>query len=52
MYVKVPSNLYSPINQAMIVLKSSKNQPLAMEFFDFILSAKGKEILANFGYEF
>ena len=51
-YIKVPSNLYSPINQAMIVLKSSKNQPLAMEFFDFILSAKGKEILDKFGYEF
>ncbi len=51
-YIKVPSNLYSPINQAMIVLKSSKNQSLALEFCDFILSDKGKEILVNFGYEF
>lgn len=51
-YKKVPNELYTPINQAMIVLKSSKNQPLAMEFFEYILSPKGKEILTKYGYEF
>lgn len=51
-YIKISSSLHAPINQAMIVLKSSKNQSLAIEFFNFILSPQGKEILAKYGYEF
>lgn len=48
----VDKNLYAPIAQGIVIL-NNRDQFLneAMQFRDFLLSAKGKEILYKFGYE-
>lgn len=49
-YCEVNQNLYKPINQAMVILKSSKNQALAQKYLDFIKSNQVKKIFEEFGY--
>lgn len=49
-YADVDSKLYTPINQGIVLLKSRKNTNDVKEFYDFILSAKAKKILTDFGY--
>jgi molybdate transport system substrate-binding protein len=49
-YCEIDQNLYKPINQAMVVLKSSKNQALAQKYLDFIKSSQAKKIFKDFGY--
>lgn len=43
---------YDPISQGIVILKNGENNKLAKAFYDFILSPKGKEIFARYGYEF
>jgi len=50
-WIDIPTNTYTPIAQQMVILNSRQemlNQ--AKSFFDFMLSARGQEILNNFGY--
>lgn len=49
---EVNQNLYSPINQGVVVLKNKRNMKhLALQFESFLFSKKGKEILNKFGYQ-
>lgn len=50
-YRVIDSELYSPIKQSLIILKSTKNQALAEAFVAFIMSPQGKEIFERFGYD-
>lgn len=41
---------YSPIEQGVVVLKSSPNKPDAEKFYNYILSPAAKKIFLQFGY--
>lgn len=49
-YCLVNSNLYKPINQAMVIIKSSKKQELAKKYLDFLKSNQAKKVFQAFGY--
>ncbi|HQR74744.1 MAG TPA: molybdate ABC transporter substrate-binding protein [Sulfurovum sp.] len=49
-WAEVDPSLYSPINQGIVLLKAGEQNQEAKALYDFILSAKGKEILKKFGY--
>jgi molybdate transport system substrate-binding protein len=49
-YFLVPENLYKPIDQAMCVMKSSKEAQSAQKFFSFMQSADVRAILERYGY--
>lgn len=50
-YVEVPAADYPSIQQACIVLRSSKDQKLAMQFEAFLRGAGAKEIFRQYGFE-
>lgn len=50
-YAEVPARDYPPIQQACIVLLSSKNQKLAMQFESYLRDEKAAEVLQRFGFE-
>jgi len=43
----IPSNLYTPINQAAVLLTNKKD---AIKFYNFLFSKKAKEIFKQYGY--
>ena len=47
---EIPSSLYPPIEQAVIMLKNAKNKSGAKLFLDFVKSPGGKEILLRDGF--
>jgi len=49
-WVSLDTTLYTPIKQGIVLLKYSKNSKEYKAFYDFILSAKAKEILKKYGY--
>lgn len=51
-WIDVDQDAYSPIAQAVVMLKTDQEQKDASKkFIEYILSSQGKEILDNFGYE-
>jgi molybdate transport system substrate-binding protein len=50
-YTEIPADEYPPIQQACVVLKSSKQQPIAREFELYIQSAEATTILQKYGFE-
>ncbi len=49
---EIDKDLYSPMAQGMVVLKSRKSfESKAIQFRDYVLSSEGKEILHKFGYD-
>ncbi len=46
----VPSNLYDPIRQDVVLLKSGSNNQVAKEFLDFITSHEAQAVIAGYGY--
>lgn len=50
-FVDVPAKYYPPLLQAMVVLKSSKNQAAATRFESFMRSEDAENILKQFGFE-
>jgi len=46
----IDPKLYSPIEQGMVILKSSANKTSAEKFYKYMQSADAKKILAEFGY--
>ena len=49
---EIVKNLYSPMAQGMVILKSRKAfESKAIQFRDYVLSLEGKEILHKFGYD-
>jgi molybdate transport system substrate-binding protein len=47
----IPENLHKPINQALAVIKGTKNEKAAREFAAFVTGAQGQAILAKYGFE-
>jgi molybdate transport system substrate-binding protein len=50
-FVPVPDADYPPIQQAMVVIKASKNQPAAMKFVSYMQANDAKKILMQYGFE-
>jgi molybdate transport system substrate-binding protein len=50
-YAEVPARDYPPIQQACIILRSSKNQKLAMQFELYLRGEKTAEVFQRFGFE-
>jgi molybdate transport system substrate-binding protein len=50
-FVEIPVGDYPPIQQACVVLKSSKNQDLAARFEAYIRSEEVRKVLERFGFE-
>ncbi len=50
-FVEVPAQLYPPIDQAVVIIKSSKRQDLARRFLEFFGSAGSAETLRKYGFE-
>jgi len=46
----VDPKIYSPIEQGMVVLKSSMNKLNAEKFYKYMLSNDAKKILEEYGY--
>ncbi|PHN01298.1 molybdate ABC transporter substrate-binding protein [Flavilitoribacter nigricans] len=48
----IDMELYSPIAQGVVILKHrDQNLEAAKQFYDFLFSRQGKDILSEFGYE-
>ena len=47
----VDETLYTPISQGMVILKKGEGNSEVKAFYDFMRSAKAKEILKRFGYK-
>lgn len=50
-YALLPDESYPPLEQAGIVVRSSKNKEQARRFLSFITSAEGQTILHDLGFE-
>lgn len=50
-YAEIPANDYPPIEQACVILSSSKNKRSALQFLAFIRSAPVADILASYGFD-
>ncbi|MDB5009836.1 MAG: molybdate transport system substrate-binding protein [Mucilaginibacter sp.] len=46
----IDPKLYSPIEQGMVILKSSTNKAKAYKFYKYLLSPAAKKILQEYGY--
>ncbi len=50
-YAEIPASDYPPIQQACVVLKSSKNPELAAKFETYLRTDEVKKIFGRFGFE-
>ncbi|MEA3330745.1 MAG: molybdate ABC transporter substrate-binding protein [Campylobacterota bacterium] len=49
-WAEVESNLYTPIDQGIVILKNGEANSEVRAFYDFILSKKAEKIFNDFGY--
>lgn len=49
-YAEIPADEYQPINQACVILKSSKNKATAEEFLTFVRGAAVSDLLRRYGF--
>jgi len=49
-YVVVPQELYTPLDQALAVIKGTKNEAAARAFAAFITGTQGREVLQKYGF--
>lgn len=49
-YVEIPENDYPPIQQACVVLRSSKNKELAQQFVQYVKTPAIRELLKSYGF--
>lgn len=49
-YWLVPQSYYTPLDQAVVILKSAENNATAQAFIDYIRSPEGKKIIEANGY--
>lgn len=47
---EVDTDLYTPIDQGIVILKKGQNNPEVEAFYTFMLSEKAQNILLDFGY--
>jgi molybdate transport system substrate-binding protein len=50
-YVEVPADEYPPIEQACVILSSSKNKEAASQFLSFIKTATIGDLLKSYGFD-
>jgi molybdate transport system substrate-binding protein len=50
-YAEVPSEQYPPIEQACVILRSSKNKDVARQFLTFIKTGAISDVLKNYGFD-
>jgi molybdate transport system substrate-binding protein len=48
--IQIPESMHQPIRQALGIIGASKNQALARQFRDFLLTGEGHKILLRYGY--
>ncbi len=48
----IPEDLHSPLDQALAVIKGTRNEKAAREFADFITGIQGHAVLSKFGFTF
>jgi len=49
-FLPVDPDLYSPVEQAAVVLMDSKNKPSARAFLNFLLTPEAQKILGEYGF--
>ena len=49
-YVDIPQSWYPPIQQAAVVLASSRQKPLARQFIDYLKKPESVRILQSYGF--
>jgi molybdate transport system substrate-binding protein len=49
-YVEIPSELYPPLQQAVVILKSSPKQATAKQFLEYLKGPAAKAILQKYGF--
>jgi molybdate transport system substrate-binding protein len=47
----IPEELHQPIDQALAIMKSTKNEPAAREFAAFVKGPQGQAILKKYGFK-
>lgn len=47
---ELPDDLYPTMEQAVVIVRASKNKTVAQAFLDYVKSAAGKELLAKHGF--
>ena len=50
-YAEIPSDKYPPIDQAVVILNSSKNKALARRFLAYLKSAGARKELQSYGFD-
>ncbi len=50
-YLMLPDESYPPLEQAGVVLQSSRNKPMSRRFLEFLTSPEAQAILHEFGFE-
>jgi molybdate transport system substrate-binding protein len=50
-YKEIPTDEYTPIEQACVILSSSKNKAIAQRFLSYFKSAAVAELLVDYGFE-
>jgi molybdate transport system substrate-binding protein len=48
--LEIPSSMYPPLEQAVVILKDARNQKAATAFLEFVKSSAGQAILAKYGF--
>jgi molybdate transport system substrate-binding protein len=51
-WVLIPEELHKPLNQAMGIIKGTKDEQAARAFSDFVNGEKGREIMKKYGFTF
>ncbi|HEU4836293.1 MAG TPA: molybdate ABC transporter substrate-binding protein, partial [Pyrinomonadaceae bacterium] len=49
-WMLIPEELHQPIDQALAIMKTTKNEPAARAFAAFINSPQGKAIMKKYGF--
>jgi len=49
-WVLVPEDLHKPLDQALAVIKGTKNEHAAREFADFVTGTQGRSIMRKYGF--
>lgn len=50
-YVEIPADEYPPIEQACVILKSSKNADTAQQFLSFIKTDEAAKVFQSYGFD-
>jgi molybdate transport system substrate-binding protein len=50
-YKKIPTDEYPSIDQACVILRSSKNKEIAQQFLAYVKSADVGDLLSGYGFD-